>query len=808
MKRLFLVTLVLLCASSSAFAQSGTVCLFSDSLGTACSFVDNGPGVLKIYVVHKYTTGATAVQFAAPMPACMAGASWLSDIGVWPVTIGSSQTGVSVGYGTCLQGPVHVMTMQFLVTGSTLPDCAYPVLADPRQEHVMISDCSNRALIASGGTSYINSGLPCECEDVPTPAVLKVTPAILTFFYSDSVKTLQITNTSIGTLNWNASTDQPWMTVDTPAGAGDATIHVAVDRTGLLNGSYSGAVHITSNGGDVTVPVTMIVSQTLLGLYPTVVDLGTTSTSGTFLIRNDGSGTLTWDISESIPWLSVSPLSGSGSQTITVNADRTGLASGLHTGLIDVQSNGGNGTVEVRLTVPSPTLSFFPSSFFFSVGVTGGTLSIANAGAGNLDWSITSSQPWLSAAPSAGTNSAVVQVSVDRTGLSSGSHSAVLSIASNGGNANVPVTVVVEGPNLHFYPTSFLFAPDVDSLGLSIENLGSQPLTWSITSDQAWLSADPSSGTDNTDVWVRVDRTGLPDSTFLGNLFITSNGGNGVIPVIMNSASQPILGVTPTSLMFSDAVTSRSFNITNQGIGTLTWSITDDSNWINVVPPLTGTGDHAVTVTVNPTLVPPATPDGHVTVTSNGGNATVAVHFQRVTGVGGTIGIYSDVEGNNCGIHDLTDLGILTVYVVHKTPGGTAAEFSAPMPACMTGATFLRDTSPMSVVLGNSQSGVSVGYGACYSGAVLVLSIEYLTQGTIQPCCPYPVLPRPNSPLGQVSVADCASPVPNTLVATGLNAIVNPDVTCPCDQALAVHETTWGRVKALYSDDALQPRNE
>ena len=56
-------------------------------------------------------------------------------------------------------------------------------------------------------------------------------------------------------------------------------------------------------------------------------------------------------------------------------------------------------------------------------------------------------------------------------------------------------------------------------------------LSWSITTSVDWLSVDQSSGTNEagylnlTNVRVVVNRTGLADDTYLGELYVTSNGG-------------------------------------------------------------------------------------------------------------------------------------------------------------------------------------------------------------------------------------------------------------------------------------------
>jgi hypothetical protein len=160
---------------------------------------------------------------------------------------------------------------------------------------------------------------------------------------------------------------------------------------------------------------------------------------------------------------------------------------------------------------------------------------------------------------------------------------------------------------------------------------------------------------------------------------------------------------------------------------------------------------------------------------------------------GDTIGLYADNIGTNCNIAESPTLTY--VYVVHVSSGGaTASEFMAPKPACWTGATWIQDIEVYGMP-GNSQTGKSIGYGACLIGTIHILTIVYFSQGLAEPCCVYPVLAVPWSPGGQLLVADCDF---NAVPAIGLTATVNGNATCPCGCPVPVEETTWGAVKALY----------
>ncbi|MEE9268716.1 MAG: hypothetical protein V3V49_00485, partial [Candidatus Krumholzibacteria bacterium] len=161
---------------------------------------------------------------------------------------------------------------------------------------------------------------------------------------------------------------------------------------------------------------------------------------------------------------------------------------------------------------------------------------------------------------------------------------------------------------------------------------------------------------------------------------------------------------------------------------------------------------------------------------------------------GDAIGLFADDGGMDCQIID-DEPGVLNIFVVHTAPdGATASAFSAPMPACMVGATYLSDTCPF-LCPGNSQTGTSRAYGGCLSGTIHVLTMSFFVQGTSEPCCAYPVLPHPE--LGLIIVEDCdGNPIP----AQGAAATVNGDATCPCQAPVPVEATTWGAVKALYAD--------
>ena len=170
MKKVLLLTVVLMLSATMAFAQAGRLGLFADPTGAveSCAITDAAPGLLPIYVVHIGTTAATASQFLAPKPDCMVGGTWLSDTGVFPVTIGDSQNGVAIGYGQCLSGPIHCLTINIFAGGTSTACCVYEIVGDPNTETGLIEvvDCDKNLLNADGQSGVINADATCACVDI------------------------------------------------------------------------------------------------------------------------------------------------------------------------------------------------------------------------------------------------------------------------------------------------------------------------------------------------------------------------------------------------------------------------------------------------------------------------------------------------------------------------------------------------------------------------------------------------------------------------------------------------------------------
>ncbi len=165
MKKALLLTLVLMLGASMAFAQAGSIGIFADPAATNCNLVAMAQGLGAYYIVHVNTPGAVGCEYSAPKPACMTLASYLSDTNVFPVSIGNSQTGISVGYGVCKVSPILVQTISYFILGPNPTCCRYYVLPHPINGGPNVVDCADNLLIATGGQGIVNSVVgQCECN--------------------------------------------------------------------------------------------------------------------------------------------------------------------------------------------------------------------------------------------------------------------------------------------------------------------------------------------------------------------------------------------------------------------------------------------------------------------------------------------------------------------------------------------------------------------------------------------------------------------------------------------------------------------
>jgi hypothetical protein len=164
----------LLLAANRAFGQirsSDQVNIYSDPAFTSKEAFDTAPGTLTLFVVHENPVlpdqGRTYSEFRITPSVGFTGV-WLSETSPFPV-IGTSPTGIQIGYGYCVTLPALVLQVTYTVFG-TSEDCSRLDVAEHPQnifaeDAPVTVDCNFEFLIGTGGRLTVNP--TANCPPVP-----------------------------------------------------------------------------------------------------------------------------------------------------------------------------------------------------------------------------------------------------------------------------------------------------------------------------------------------------------------------------------------------------------------------------------------------------------------------------------------------------------------------------------------------------------------------------------------------------------------------------------------------------------------
>ena len=301
---------------------------------------------------------------------------------------------------------------------------------------------------------------------------LTATPLSLSFNYQSggatpAAQTVNLTSSSA--MSYSVATSGGWLSATPISGSTPGSLSVSVNPSGLAVGNYNGTVTITGAGASNApqkIAVSLAVSSATSGNPSLNISPGTlafnyvsgTSSSGTqnLSITSTGSAVNLTVAASGGSWLTVTPNTGSTPATVKVSANASGMAAGTYKGTITITSGGAANspqTVPVQLVVTtsgSGRLRVWPSRgayFEYEAGhsepaprtirvfSTGSALGFTAAAHGGT---------WLSVTPSGGTTPGSLSISVDPTGLASGTYSATINISAPGTTSvNLPVILRV-----------------------------------------------------------------------------------------------------------------------------------------------------------------------------------------------------------------------------------------------------------------------------------------------------------------------------------------------------------------------------
>jgi hypothetical protein len=279
------------------------------------------------------------------------------------------------------------------------------------------ANAGNVAVYVTGGahnTNFSNSYLLTPAV-VVTPETLALSATALTFTYgggaAPATQAVQVTSsgapipfvTSVSTTGGGN-----WLTATPPGGNTPLGLTVGANPAGLVVGTYTGTVTLTSTGATnspQTVAVTFNVTAVTPPALPTLklsstalnftAPVGGAAAPQNVQVTSSDSSAVVFTAAAATTsggnWLSVSPSAGSTPSAEAISVALTGLAAGTYSGTVTFTSSGASNspvTAKVTLTVTSTTPPPVPSvQFSFNVRdrEKGGTDRLLLDGSGSVD---------------------------------------------------------------------------------------------------------------------------------------------------------------------------------------------------------------------------------------------------------------------------------------------------------------------------------------------------------------------------------------------------------------------------------------
>lgn len=210
-------------------------------------------------------------------------------------------------------------------------------------------------------------------------------------------------------------------------------------------------------------------------------------------------------------------------------------------------------------------------------------------------WTASSSASWAKLSAASGTGDGTVSVSFDASGLAQGVYNATLSIQSNDSiKLDLPLSLTVLPPGLVLGSNSITFnaingAP-IPTQIVSLDTDTKLNAGWSASSDAAWLSVSPASGTTPATTVLTVNPAigPLASGSYTGNITIVPVGlATRTLPVTLN-LSKATLTPLPATIVLGgdygrDFSTSKDLKLSlNTATLSWPWQLTGMPSWATV----------------------------------------------------------------------------------------------------------------------------------------------------------------------------------------------------------------------------------
>lgn len=404
----------------------------------------------------------------------------------------------------------------------------------------------------TGGDAHVQTSFPVtEAGDLAT---LAISSTSLNFPASGGTQNVNITSNT----SWSASESISYLSVSPTSGTNNGTISINCDpNTSTV--ARSGSITVSGNGvANQTITFTQAGLPPILNVSPTSLLFENNGGTQTIAIESN----MTWTLSESLSFVSLSVTTGSNSRTVEVICQPNTLAAN-RSGTIALSGTGvATKTISISQNAAAPALSVSPKELAFDQSGGNKTLSIAS----NTTWSVIESSSFVSLSQSTGTNSANITVTC-QSNSSTGPRSGLIKIASPGLETQIiNVSQVGAVPLLNVTPATMAF----NAVGGTQRGTITANTNWTVQENVNFIRVDSPSGTNNGSINVICDanssaisRTGVVTISAVGAASKTIN--------ISQIGASGFLTIAPVALNFT-AAGGRQYFLVNSNTN---WTVTE-----------------------------------------------------------------------------------------------------------------------------------------------------------------------------------------------------------------------------------------
>ena len=239
-----------------------------------------------------------------------------------------------------------------------------------------------------------------------------------------------ITVTATAAWSISKSVESDWLAVKPESGnAGTVQVTLTVAEN-TSTGLRTATLIVKSGELTKSINVSQSAANPVISIDASSLKFASVSASKSFKITANTS----WTVASDQTWCSVSPASGSGDSSVTVNVEEN-TSTAERTATIMVKSDAGNKTINVTQSGVAAVLTLDVSSLEFASGSGSKMFRISS----NIMWAISSDKNWCSVSPTSGNNDGSVTVSVEEN-ISTSERTATITVESATITRSIAVT--------------------------------------------------------------------------------------------------------------------------------------------------------------------------------------------------------------------------------------------------------------------------------------------------------------------------------------------------------------------------------